>query len=57
MHNLYESIDWLSIKLLGAGVTLLAIGGTLLSILSGLAFVSTIAYNCIRIYKDTKKKK
>lgn len=57
MHNLYDSIDWVSIKLLGSGVVLLAIGGSALMVLSALAFLSTIAYNCIRIYKETKKGK
>lgn len=57
MHNLIDSIDWVSIKLLGTGITLLAIGGGLLTVLSGLAFLTTIAYNIVRIYKETKKGK
>lgn len=52
------AIDWMSIKLLGTGMVLLAISGSIIiTVLSGVAFASTIIYNVIKIYKEIKNKK
>lgn len=53
-----NAIDWLSIKLNVGAIALAAISGqTWLYFLTGLATVSTIAYNGVRIYKELKNKK
>jgi hypothetical protein len=49
------AIDWTSVKL--AGVSLLFIGGSKLTMCLGVAAMSsTIIYNSIRIYKELKNK-
>lgn len=57
MIDISTAIDWLSIKLTGVTVVLVAItGGSLLTILGVVSVVSTIVYNAIRIYKEIKNK-
>ena len=56
MIDFSTAIDWLSVKLTGITVVLIAAtGGWALTILGMLSVVSTIAYNAIRIYKELKK--
>ena len=61
-HNvwqlIYQSVDWLSVKFMGASLFIAAIIPTaLLEVLSATLVVSGIIYNFIRIYKELKKKK
>ncbi len=61
-YNMWQlinsSVDWLSIKLTGASILLAAITWNgFIGILSGVALLSTIVYNGIRIYKEIKNKK
>jgi hypothetical protein len=52
-----HSVDWTSVKLCGVGVGLSVITWNVaIGILSGVALLSTIVYNGIRIYKEVKKK-
>lgn len=58
MKHISEAIDWLSIKITGGSILLAAITwNQALAILSGVALLSTIIYNGIRIYKEIKKTK
>lgn len=52
-----SAIDWVSIKLTGLTVGLAMITANhALSLLAGVATLSTIVYNSIRIYKELKHK-
>ena len=56
--DLSTTIDWVSVKLLGTGIVLLVVSwGIIITVLSGLAFFSTLLYNGIKIYKELKNKK
>ena len=55
--DIAEVIDWTSVKLTGGSVFLgLITGNQILMGLAGLATISTIVYNAIRIYKELKRK-
>lgn len=58
MNHIMNAIDWLSIKLTGAGVIMAAINWNNLTMtLTILALSTTFIYNLIRIYKEVKNKK
>lgn len=55
MIDLEFTIDWFSVKMNGAAVFICAISGQqILYWLGGLATITTIVYNLIRIYKELK---
>lgn len=57
MNYLFNHIDWLSIKMNLAAITLAWITGKEAAlVLAALASLSTIAYNAWRFYKDIKNK-
>ena len=52
-----NAIDWVSVKLNGAAIVLAVVTwSTILAWLAGIATISTIVYNGIRIYKELTKK-
>lgn len=58
MTDISQIIDWTSMKLTAAAVLLTIITWTqFMGLLSGIAVISTIIYNAIRIYKELKNKK
>ena len=57
MHSIFSAVDWLSVKFTLLGVPFLFIGSTSIQVLGVIAVCSTIVYNCIRIYKELKRKK
>lgn len=57
-HIIFESIDWMSIKLTGASLPfLLLINPNIGATLAIIMFSTTIIYNGIRIFKELKNKK
>jgi large-conductance mechanosensitive channel len=55
--DLFEAVDWFSIKITGVSITLALITwNQFLGILSGVALISTIVYNVIKIIKEVKRK-
>jgi hypothetical protein len=55
--DLFEVVDWFSIKITGVSITLALITwNQFLGILSGVALISTIVYNVIKIIKEVKRK-
>lgn len=57
MKHITDAIDWLSIKITAGSLLLAAMTwNQVLAGLSGIALLSTIVYNGIRIYKEVKKK-
>ena len=57
MKHITDAIDWLSIKITTGALLLAAMTwNQILAIMSGIALLSTIAYNGIRIYKELKRK-
>jgi large-conductance mechanosensitive channel len=55
--DLFENVDWFSIKITGVSITLALITwNQFLGILSGVALISTIVYNVIKIIKEVKRK-
>jgi hypothetical protein len=61
-YNMWQiinnSIDWVSVKFTFGSIFLAAITWNgFLAILSGVALLSTVVYNGIRIYKELKNKK
>jgi hypothetical protein len=55
--DLAEVIEWFSIKITGFSITLALITwNQFLGILSGVALISTIVYNVIKIIKEVKRK-
>lgn len=57
MKTIYDSIDWLSVKLNTPGAVMLFITvGDVIKILGAASIASTLIYNGIRIYKELKNK-
>lgn len=57
MQNIFHAVDWFSVKFTLATTPFLFIGSVSIQVLGVIAVCSTIVYNCIRIYKELKRKK
>ena len=57
MEHIMGAVDWLSVKLTGACIPFLFIGGKTTAGLGIAVMVTTLLYNLIRIYKELKVKK
>ena len=57
MQSIFSAVDWLSVKFTLLATPFLFIGSASIQLLGVVAVCSTIVYNCIRIYKELKRKK
>lgn len=53
--RLLDVIDWTSVKMCGVSLLGFISGSLIVQVLAGIAAISTIVYNYIRIKKEAKK--